>query len=168
MNNYPLTMLYDGTCPVCVFEMNNLKARNAEGLLRFVNISSPGFAPEPYGTSLEAMNALIHAQRADGSLVIGVEVFRLAYGAVGLGRWAAPTGWPILRPVVDVLYALFARHRYRFSRWMTPWIRWIATRGTDDCASPVQIAAQQALLSSQACKDGMCDLPASSIKARRP
>ena len=167
MNNYPLTLLYDGTCPVCVLEMHNLKARNAEGLLRFVNISSPGFDAAPYGTSLEAMHALIHAQRPDGSLVTGVEVFRLAYGAVGLGRWAAPTGWPIFRPVVDMLYAVFARHRYRFSRWMTPLIRWIATRRSDGRSSRLQIAAQQALQSSQACQDGACELITSSTEAGR-
>lgn len=162
MNNYPLTLLYDGTCPVCTLEMDNLKARNTQGLLRFVDISPPSFDAKPYGASLEAMNALIHAQRPDGSLVIGVEVFRLAYGAVGLGRWTAPTGWPVLRPMVEVLYAVFARHRYRFSRLMTPVIRWIASGRS----SRMQLAAQLALQSSQACKDGACELPSSSQTRR--
>lgn len=152
---YPLTLLYDGTCPVCTLEMDNLKNRNAEGLLRFMDISAPTFDAKPYGVTLEAMNALIHAQRPDGSLVIGVEVFRLAYGAVGLGRWAAPTGWPLLRPIVDVFYALFAKHRYRISRWMTPLIRWIA----NGRSSRIQLAAQEALQKSQACKDNACDIP---------
>ena len=168
MTNYPLTLLYDGTCPVCVLEMDNLKARNTEGLLRFVNIASPEFDAQPYGATLDAMNALIHAQRADGSLVIGVEVFRLAYAAVGLGRWAAPTGWPVLRPIVDVFYALFAKHRYRISRWMTPLIRWIANRRIDGRAdgqtSRIQLAAERALNESQSCKAGACDLPSSHIR----
>ncbi len=163
MENYPLTLLYDGTCPVCVLEMDNLQARNHAGLLQFVNISAPGFDAAPYGTSLAAMNALIHAQRPDGSLVIGVEVFRLAYGAVGLKAWAAPTGWPVLRPIVDVLYGVFARHRYRFSRWMTPLIRWIAERRTAE-SSGLQLAAQRALASSQACKAGACELPSGQSK----
>ncbi len=164
MTNYPLTLLYDGTCPVCVLEMDNLKARNTKSLLRFVNIATPEFDAKPYGATLGEMNALIHAQRADGSLVIGVEVFRLAYGAVGLGRWAAPTGWPVLRPIVDVFYALFAKHRYRISRWMKPLIRWIAGKRADGRSSRIQLAAERALNESQACKAGACDLPSSHIR----
>jgi predicted DCC family thiol-disulfide oxidoreductase YuxK len=144
-HTYPLTLLYDGTCPVCNLEMDNLKARSSEGLLRFVDISLPGFDPTPYGATLPAMNALIHAQRADGSLVIGVEVFRLAYAAVGLGRLTAPTGWPVLRPLVDAAYAVFARHRMFASRVAMPLITWIAAR--------------RALARSKHCNQGVCALP---------
>jgi hypothetical protein len=60
-NHYPLTLLYDGACPVCNLEMDNLKARNAAGQLMFVDISTPFFDPTPYGVSLAVMNGLIHA-----------------------------------------------------------------------------------------------------------
>lgn len=159
MKIYPLTLLYDGACPVCTLEMDNLKARNADNLLRFIDISVPGFDASPYGASIAEMNALIHARRADGTLVIGVEVFRLAYGAVGLGRWVAPTGWPLLKPLFDAAYAVFARHRYFFSGWMTPAINWIASRR-------IKENARRALLASQACKEGRCELPTSSHERR--
>ena len=32
---YPLTLLYDGACPVCSLEMEHLRARNANGKLAF-------------------------------------------------------------------------------------------------------------------------------------
>jgi predicted DCC family thiol-disulfide oxidoreductase YuxK len=149
---YPLTLLYDGACPVCNLEMDNLKARNAQGLLRFVNITTPGFDAAPYRASIAEMNALIHAQRADGALVIGVEVFRLAYGAVGLGRVTAFTRWPLLKPVVDAAYALFARHRYFVSRFATPLILWLAAR--------------RATRNIQACKTGECPIP--PTQTRKP
>lgn len=151
-NTNPLTLLYDGACPVCNLEMDNLKARNHEGLLRFVDIAAPGFDSAPYGTTVAAMHARIHAQRADGSLVIGVEVFRLAYSAVGLGRFTAPTAWPVLRPLVDLAYAIFARHRMLASRLAMPLITWIAAR--------------RALKRSAACQTGSCDLPLSSTTER--
>ncbi|NJM44641.1 MAG: DUF393 domain-containing protein [Brachymonas sp.] len=146
-NTYPLTLLYDGACPVCMLEMDNLKARNHEGLLRFIDISVPGFDAEPYGASLTAMNALIHAQRPDGSLVIGVEVFRLAYGAVGLGRFTHFTAWPVLKPLVDFAYLIFARNRMLASRIAMPFITWLAAR--------------RAMRRSQACQTDACDLPVS-------
>ena len=144
--NFPLTLLYDGACPVCNLEMDNLKARNTAGLLKFVDIAVPFFDPAPYGTSLEAMNGLIHAMRPDGSLVVGVEVFRLAYGAVGLGHLAAPTGWPLLRPAFDAAYKVLARNRYGISSAVGPLL--------------LRIAAWRANGRSQACAESACDVPA--------
>ncbi len=143
MNNYPLTLLYDGACPVCNLEMDNLKARNSEGLLKFVDISTPFFDATPYGATLEQMNGLIHAQRPDGSLVVGVEVFRLAYGAVGLGHFTAPTAWPVLKPVIDTAYAVFARHRYTTSRLFSPLI--------------LRISALRAAKRAKACTQDNCN-----------
>ncbi len=143
-NTFPLTLLYDGACPLCMLEMRELMARNTAQLLRFEDISAPGFDATPYGASLAAMNGLIHAQRADGSLVVGVEVFRLAYGAVGLRALVAPTAWPVLKPVVDALYAFFARHRMLLSRWFSPAALWLSAR--------------RAAKRSAACKEGACDV----------
>jgi predicted DCC family thiol-disulfide oxidoreductase YuxK len=147
-NNFPLTLLYDGQCPVCNLEMDNLKARNAEGLLKFVDISQPQFDPTPYGATLVQMNALIHAQRPDGSLVVGVEVFRLAYGAVGLGHITAPTAWPLFKPAVDAAYAVFARNRYGFSRIATPLI--------------TRITAYRASQRARQCTATTCSVPPSN------
>jgi predicted DCC family thiol-disulfide oxidoreductase YuxK len=149
-NDFPLTLLYDGQCPVCNLEMDNLKARNAQGLLKFVDISQPQFDPTPYGSTLAQMNALIHAQRPDGSLVVGVEVFRLAYAAAGLGHITAPTAWPLLRPAVDAAYAVFARNRYGFSRIATPLI--------------TRIAAYRASQRAKHCTANVCPTPASELQ----
>lgn len=42
---YPMALLFDGACPVCNLEMDNLKARNQDGLLVFVDIANPQFDP---------------------------------------------------------------------------------------------------------------------------
>jgi predicted DCC family thiol-disulfide oxidoreductase YuxK len=149
-NNFPLTLLYDGACAACNLEMDNLKARNTAGLLKFVDISVPFFDTTPYGASLADMNALIHGVRPDGSLIVGVEVLRLAYGAVGLGHLAAPTGWPVLKPVFDLAYAVFARNRYGFSAAFMPLI--------------TRIAAQRASQRAQSCATGNCTVTAPNPK----
>ncbi len=144
MNTYPLTLLYDEACPLCRLEMDNLKSRNAKGLLRFVDISAADFDPAPYGVSLADMRASIHAVKADGEMVKGVAVFRLAYAAVGLGWITAPTGWPGLRPWFDRAYAWFARNRYDVSDKFEWLLQAIAARRT----------AQRV----RACKSGNCPL----------
>jgi predicted DCC family thiol-disulfide oxidoreductase YuxK len=168
---FPLTLLYDSACPVCNLEMDNLKARNTAQQLKFVDISTPLFDPAPYGATLAAMNGLIHAQRPDGSLVVGVEVFRLAYGAVGLGHVTAPTGWPLLKPVFDAAYAVFARNRYRVSAVLGPVIERLrhlrATQRATQCATlqithathaaDIEAAAYTAASAASACHNGQCN-----------
>jgi predicted DCC family thiol-disulfide oxidoreductase YuxK len=119
---YPLTLFYDAACPVCSLEMDHLRERNRDGRLRFVDISAPGFDASPYGVTAADMDAEIHAQRPDGSMLRGVEVLRLAYDAVGLGWVMQPTGWGPLRPLFDAGYRLFARHRRSISRAASPLI----------------------------------------------
>ncbi|HEY0817295.1 MAG TPA: DUF393 domain-containing protein [Rhizobacter sp.] len=121
-NIYPLTLLYDAACPVCALEMDHLRARNDAGRLVFVDISAPGFDPAPYGATLAAMDAEIHAVRADGQLMKGVQVLRLAYEAVGLGWVMRPAGWAPLRGPADLAYRAFARHRRTISRVAAPLI----------------------------------------------
>jgi predicted DCC family thiol-disulfide oxidoreductase YuxK len=113
--NYPLTLLYDGACPICRAEMDRLAQRDALRRLVFVDIAEPGFDAGRYGATLGAMQRLIHAVRADGTLVVGVEVLRLAYSAVGLGFLFAPMALPGLKPWAERAYAAFARNRYRVS-----------------------------------------------------
>ena len=151
LSNYPLTLYYDGLCPVCNLEMDNLKARNEQGLLRFVDISVPFFDPTPLGVSLQSLNELIHAKRPAGSLVVGVEVFRLAYSAVGLGRWFAPTALPVLKPLADAAYAVFARNRYGFSRAAMPALEWLRRMRSARRAAAWERAAQQATRAASQC-----------------
>lgn len=119
---YPLTLLYDAGCPVCALEMDHLRSRNQAGRLVFVDISAPGFDPSPFGATLAQMNAAIHAVAADGQVLRGVQVLRLAYGAVGLGWVMGPTSWPLLRTASEQGYRWFARHRHGISRVAAPLI----------------------------------------------
>ncbi len=108
-----LTLLFDGACPLCLREVETLRRRDrGRGRLAFVDVDDPGYDPACHGgiSYAEAMGRM-HALRADGQVVRDVEVFRQAYALVGLGWLYAPTGWPLLRPLVDGLYGLWARWR---------------------------------------------------------
>jgi len=119
---YPLALLYDAQCPVCSLEMDHLRERCRDGRLQFVDISRPGFDAARFGLTFEAVDAEIHGIRPDGSVLKGVEVLRLAYAAAGLGWVMRPTGWAPLRPLFDIGYRVFARHRRRISIAAAPLI----------------------------------------------
>lgn len=108
-----LTLLFDGGCPLCLREVKILRRRDGSaGRLAFVDVDDPSYDPARYGgiTYADAMGRM-HALRADGAVIRDVEVFRQAYGLVGLGWLYAPTRWPLLRPLVDTIYRLWARWR---------------------------------------------------------
>lgn len=113
---YPLTIYYDASCPLCNGEMSNLMLRNVAGLLAFVDASPTGFVSPLPGIGRDELMQLLHASKANGEVVRGVEVFRLAYGAVGLGWVTAPTSWPVLGWLADKAYPVLARNRYRIPR----------------------------------------------------
>jgi len=76
---------------------------------------TPAFFPWLPKRAPAELMARIHAVLPDGSLVEGVEVFRRAYTAVGLGWTLAWTAWPGLRPLADAGYRWFARNRLRLT-----------------------------------------------------
>lgn len=118
MTNAPLTLLYDGTCPVCAHEMVRLARLDHHRRLRYVDIAANGFDCSRYGVSREHMMTLMHAVRADGSMLVGVDALHAAYEAVGLGWLWAPARWPLLRPLADWIYVRFARYRMTISRML--------------------------------------------------
>ena len=116
-----LTLLYDGGCPLCLREVRFLEQRDrrlhAEALrLAFVDIDAADYDPAAQGGIgyREAMGR-IHAIAADGTVLRDVAVFRRAYALVGLGWLYAPTDWPLLAPLVNAAYSLWAAARLKLT-----------------------------------------------------
>jgi predicted DCC family thiol-disulfide oxidoreductase YuxK len=113
MSEWRFKLLYDGECPLCVREVKWLQRWNRCGHLAFEDFSAAGFDPVRYATTREELMQAMHGVFPDGRMVRAVEAFREAYSLVGLGWLLAPTRWPVLRPIFDALYRVFARHRVR-------------------------------------------------------
>jgi predicted DCC family thiol-disulfide oxidoreductase YuxK len=113
---WQIRVLYDGDCPLCTREIRLLERRDrGRGRIQFEDIARPSFDPGAYGLDANQVMARIHGVLPDGTVVEGVEVFRRAYGAVGLGWLMAPTRWPGLRSLADLAYRVFARNRLRWT-----------------------------------------------------
>ena len=114
---HALTLLYDGGCPLCVREVDFLHRKDRDKTMQFVDINADDYCPEPWGgiTYRQAM-ARIHAIDADGTVLKDVAVFRAAYRLIGLGWVYAPTTWPLIGPVIDVVYTVWARYRLLITR----------------------------------------------------
>ncbi len=112
---WDIKMLFDGECPLCRREIAFLERRNGRGRLALEDIAAPGFDPATYGLDQAAVMGRIHGVLPDGRVLEGMEVFRRAYAAVGLGWLLAPSRWPGLGRVFDAGYRVFARNRLRWT-----------------------------------------------------
>lgn len=109
-----LELFFDGECPVCAREVALLGRLDRRGRLAFTDIAAPGFDPAPLGRTQEQLMARFTARTADGRLLDGVEVFRLAWAAVGFGPLVALTRLPGASWLADRAYDVFARNRVRW------------------------------------------------------
>ena len=112
-------LFYDGLCPLCEKEVSHLIKRDKDNRIQFEDISLPDF-PERYpDLNLDDLNARIHGQLEDGSMITGLDVTHKAWSLVGVAWLYAPLRWPVIRWFADHFYVFFAKHRYRISYWLT-------------------------------------------------
>jgi predicted DCC family thiol-disulfide oxidoreductase YuxK len=93
------------------------RQRHGECLkLAFVDIDQPEYNPDSYaGISYREAMGRIHAIDASGAVLRDVEVFRRAYELIGMGWLYAPTQWPLLRPLTNLAYGIWADMRLRIT-----------------------------------------------------
>lgn len=110
---WELRLLFDGDCPLCVREVDMLKARDAgKGKIDFVDIAAEDYdAAANAGIEFETAMERIHGILPDNTVVRDVEVFRRAYEAVGLGWVYAATRWEPVARAADAVYGVWARNR---------------------------------------------------------
>ena len=148
---YPLTIFFDGSCPLCTREIALLTQFDDQQQLRVVDCSATDFAPVE-GHARDAMMALIHARDAAGVWLIGAPVFAAAYSATGFTSIARLWGSAGLQPMWRVVYPWIARHRMWLSKLgAMDAMTWLLHRLHDR-------AAKRALAQSQACKDDRCEI----------
>ncbi len=155
---YPLTIYFDGSCPLCTREIALLTQFDDQKQLCVVDCSDVNFAPVE-GHAREAMMALIHARDATGAWFIGAPVFAAAYRATGFAAIASLWGSRRLQPMWSVVYPRIARNRMWLSKLgAMEGMTWVLHRMHAR-------AAKKALAASSACHDGVCEVTAIPLGA---
>lgn len=103
----PVTVYYDGACPLCSREIAVYKRQPGADGICWVDVSSeqPGELP-PGLTQSEALKRF-HVRGADGQLRSGAAAFlSLWHRLPGLARAARLLDRPLLRPLLELGYRL--------------------------------------------------------------
>ncbi|MFP6850265.1 MAG: DUF393 domain-containing protein [Pseudomonas sp.] len=108
---WPLTLYYDGDCPLCAREIQLLRRHANVQRLCLVDISLNDFHPSSIGYTKQALQDRLHARFADGQWVTGLDATLWSWRAADLGRWAVPLTWKPLRPLFELGYRLFCLAR---------------------------------------------------------
>lgn len=113
--SWQIKLLYDGDCPLCLREVNFLTQKDAgRGLVAFVDVAADDYsAADNGGIDFETAMGRIHAVLPDGSTVKNVEVFRRIYETLGMGWIYAVTKWPVIGPLADAAYGIWADLRLK-------------------------------------------------------
>ena len=120
MAPYPLTIFFDGACPICAREIALMKRLDRRRQLAFCDFSRPDYDAVSIGFAPSELGRVIHARWADGSVLTGVDVFRAMWEAVGLGFLARLSRLSLVEPLVLNAYAWFARNRLQLTGRLPP------------------------------------------------
>ena len=113
-----LNLIYDGKCAICQWEKDNLLGLGAKNKIMFTDLED-GYDEEDArngGVSYADGMARITAITSDGQVLVGMRVFAECYERVGLGWLFAPLSWPVVGPLVEWAYELFAAVRTDVTR----------------------------------------------------
>lgn len=117
-----IVALFDGDCGVCSRSSRFFGTRDAHGRVERQNLRDPVAAARFPTLDADAVRASMHAVRADGSVVIGLDAVREVLAELP-APWpwvAAFLGLPGVHALGRVGYRWFARHRLTFNRWVSP------------------------------------------------
>jgi len=112
---YPLTVYFDGECPICRLEIDLMKILNRRERIQFIDFSTSSYRPADHGLGQCDLGRVIHARWSDGTLITGVEVFREMWEAIGLGFLARFSRLSGINTLLVKAYAWFAKNRL----WLT-------------------------------------------------
>jgi predicted DCC family thiol-disulfide oxidoreductase YuxK len=116
----PLTVLYDGACPLCRREIGvyrGLQPLRPDAPVCFADVSDTTL-PLPPGTTREQLLARFHVRGREGQLLSGAQAFLALWAALPGWRWLALAGrLPGAAWAMERSYRLFLRWRPALQRW---------------------------------------------------
>ena len=122
----PLTVLYDGACPLCRREIGiyrGLQPLQSGSPVCFADVSDAAL-PLPAGTTREQLLARFHVRNRDGELLSGAAAFLALWAALPGWRWLAMIGrLPGAAWAMERSYLFFLRWRPMLQRWAFRWDR---------------------------------------------
>ena len=110
-------LLYDGECPMCIFQMKVLSWLDWSGVLALVPLSDPRAQEIAPQLTREDLQEAIHCVTPDGRIYRGARAIRFVGMRLPLLVPVALFLWiPGVIVLAEIIYRWVSRHRLLFSR----------------------------------------------------
>src|SRR5712692_10586832 len=119
MNATPVTVYYDGLCPLCSREIAHYRDR-AKGIpVSFVDLSAPDFDAAQHGVDLDRAREILHVRVGD-EMRTGLDAVIAMWDAIPAYRWLARLARLAgVNGLANIGYRIFARFRPYLQRRRT-------------------------------------------------
>lgn len=109
----PLTVYFDGACPVCSREVALYRRLDRRARIRWLDLAGSADVLRDTGFRLAAALELLHVREADGGLSIGVDAHLKMWERLPGLRWLAWVlrRYPRVRRRFEIAYLAFTRRR---------------------------------------------------------
>jgi predicted DCC family thiol-disulfide oxidoreductase YuxK len=122
----PLTIYFDGNCPLCMAEIHVLKNNNSQKRLNFIDIHDESMVDD--AINCEMALKVIHAKLGDGTIIRGSKVFEAAYQRADLKVMKYLFSLTLFQKGYGKFYIMFARFRHQISSLIGPTLLSVAKR----------------------------------------
>lgn len=103
------TLYYDASCPLCSKEIKHLK-KLQQGELYCADIHTE--LPKELTKQKEAMLGILHLYKKSGECMQGLDATAEAWSHTDYGWAFRFLRWPLIKPVADKVYYIWAKKRY--------------------------------------------------------
>ncbi|WCN08257.1 thiol-disulfide oxidoreductase DCC family protein [Marinomonas mediterranea] len=114
-----MIFFYDSLCPLCTAEVSQLGQYDTDCRITFVDIHNAIEMEEYPHIDPKAANDRLHLINSEGQLITGLDATYAVWRQVGKHRWLKLLRLPLVRPIADIAYVFFAKHRYTISYLFT-------------------------------------------------
>ena len=118
-NPAELILFFDGKCPLCTKEIALLQRYDKNAKIQFEDINSASFETQFPFINLHEARDVLHGQLLGGTIITGMDVTFMAWDLVERHRWLKMLNLPLVRPLTDWGYQIFARHRSKIDNFLT-------------------------------------------------
>lgn len=110
----PVTVLFDGGCPLCAREIRHYQKLNGAESVNWVDITQSPELEQEYGVSYQSAMARFHVRDKQGQWQTGAYGFVALWKSLRAFRWAAVLleTFGLVR-FTDWIYGIFARRRLK-------------------------------------------------------
>ena len=111
MTATPITVYYDGLCPLCSREIAHYRARATGAPVSFVDLTKPDFDPLQHGVDAGRAREILHV-KVGQELRTGLNAAIAMWEVIPAYRWLGRLArLPVIYGLTNACYRVFARFR---------------------------------------------------------